>query len=130
MHTNKKLIICVVISLLVGLSLGFCVGKNKNSRSANVHTMPDGTVMSNELETGIDHAMESMSAGLRGKTGNAFDKEFLSEMIVHHQGAVDMAQMVLKTSKRPELLELARDIISAQTGEIKMMQEWQKAWFK
>ena len=78
----------------------------------------------------MDSSMQGMMAGLHGKMGDAFDKEFLSDMIVHHQGAVAMAQMVQETSKRPELLQLASDIISAQTKEIGMMQEWQKAWFK
>jgi uncharacterized protein (DUF305 family) len=41
-----------------------------------------------------------------------------------------MAQQVLATSKRPELIKLANDIISAQTKEIAQMKEWQKAWFR
>jgi uncharacterized protein (DUF305 family) len=73
--------------------------------------------------------MSGMMAGLNGKTGDEFDKAFLAEMIVHHQGAVVMAKAVLKNSKRPELIKLASDIISAQTGEITMMKNWQKAWF-
>jgi uncharacterized protein (DUF305 family) len=71
-----------------------------------------------------------MMANLKGKTGDEFDKAFLSEMVVHHQGAVEMAKAVLATSKRPELIKLANDIISAQNKEIEMMQGWQKAWFK
>lgn len=67
---------------------------------------------------------------LEGKTGDAFDQAFLKEMIVHHEGAVVMAQQVLATSKRPELIKLANDIISAQTKEIAQMKEWQKAWFR
>ncbi len=73
--------------------------------------------------------MMDMNKGLEGKTGDAFDQAFLNEMIIHHEGAVDMAKLVLKTSKRPELIKLANDIIVAQTGEIKMMQDWNKAWF-
>jgi uncharacterized protein (DUF305 family) len=73
--------------------------------------------------------MQNMTMGLSGKTGDAFDKEFLAEMIIHHEGAVAMAKQVLATSKRPELLQLANDIIAAQTKEIGMMQAWQKKWF-
>jgi len=51
-------------------------------------------------------------------------------MVIHHQGAIDMANQVLKTSKRPELIQLANDIITAQTKEIDMMQAWKKTWFK
>jgi uncharacterized protein (DUF305 family) len=86
--------------------------------------------MMGDDDMSMANMMQGMMAGLDGKTGDAFDKAFLSEMIMHHEGAVVMAQAVLKSSKRPEMLKLANDIISAQTGEIKMMQDWQSAWFK
>lgn len=116
-----------IIGLLLGIVGTFCFvtyhrDNNNYDNKEMVHQMPDGSMMSNE--------MDSMMAGLQGKTGDTFDKEFLSEMIVHHQGAVEMAKAVLATSKRPELLKLANDIISAQTKEIGMMQEWKKTWFK
>ena len=57
------------------------------------------------------------------------DRAFLNGMIIHHEGAVEMAQTLLKETKRPELLRLGNDIVSAQTQEIQMMKEWRKAWF-
>jgi len=87
-----------------------------------MHQMPDGTEMANSGD--MSSMMGDMMKGLEGKTGDDFDRAFLSEMIVHHQGAVDMAQAVLKNSKRPELLNLAREIITAQTKEIEMMKLW------
>ena len=57
-----------------------------------------------------------------------FDKAFIEEMIPHHQMAVVMAKMLEQASTRSEMKKLARDIITAQTKEIEMMQEWQKAW--
>ena len=74
-------------------------------------------------------ATESGSMGLEGKTGDELDKAFLAEMIVHHEGAVQMAQTLLKGTKRPELIKLGNDIITAQTGEIQMMKQWQRDWF-
>jgi uncharacterized protein (DUF305 family) len=102
---------------------------SRKDKSSMMHRMPDGTMMNN---VGMDmHSMMGgMMATLEGKTGDDFDKAFISEMIVHHQGAVDMAQSVLKQSKRPDLIKLANDIITAQNKEIKMMQDWQKAWFQ
>ncbi len=130
-----------VIGFLVGVILtsAFCMFNHhrgwdnedysRKNKSSMMHKMPDGTMMNN---VGMDmHSMmNGMMATLEGKTGDEFDKAFLSEMIVHHQGAVDMAQAVLDTSKKPELIKLANEIITAQTKEIKMMQDWQKAWFK
>jgi len=59
-------------------------------------------------------------------TGNA-DVDFVKGMIPHHQGAIDMAKVVLAHGKDPAILNLARDVIRAQEAEIKMMQEWLKA---
>ena len=52
------------------------------------------------------------------------EKQFLEEMVLHHQTAIVMSQQVLKLSPRREIKNLANDIINAQTTEIKMMKDW------
>jgi uncharacterized protein (DUF305 family) len=94
-----------------------------------MYQTPDSSMMGGNSQMGMNSMMSGMMAGLNGKTGDEFDKAFLAEMIAHHQGAVVMAEEVLKNSKRPELIKLANDIVKAQTGEITMMKNWQKAWF-
>ncbi len=74
-------------------------------------------------------SMTGMTTGLVGKNGSTFDEEFLSEMVMHHQGAVDMAELALAHAQHPEIKTLASNIITAQTSEIQMMQQWQKNWF-
>lgn len=115
------------LTLLVGVLLGYIAGTTQTSTIT--HAMPDGTMMSDASVNSIEHSMSSMMAGLQGKTGDAFDKAFLEEMIIHHEGAVEMAEALLQNTKRPELQELGSDIISAQTGEIQMMQGWLRDWF-
>ncbi|WLR93374.1 CopM family metallochaperone [Shinella zoogloeoides] len=56
-------------------------------------------------------------------TGNA-DVDFVRGMIAHHQGAIDMAKVELEHGKDPAIRKLAEDVITAQEGEIKMMEEW------
>lgn len=55
-------------------------------------------------------------------TGNA-DVDFLLGMIPHHQGAVDMARIVLAHGTDPEIRKLAEAVIAAQTVEIAWMQD-------
>ncbi len=119
MDNNKKIIavLCVVIAFFLGTWFGGGRGFNRGGVMVMDHTMS------------MNSMMQSMNAGLIGKTGDAFDNAFLTEMIVHHQGAVEMAELVLKTSTRPELLTLARNIISAQNTEINQMKAWQNSWF-
>ena len=59
-----------------------------------------------------------------------FDKEFIRQMIPHHQMGVMMARMVLARTDRPEIEDLARSIIRTQTDEIEQMREWYRDWYE
>jgi uncharacterized protein (DUF305 family) len=56
-------------------------------------------------------------------TGDA-DVDFVRGMIAHHQGAIDMARIVLEHGKDAEVKKLAEDIIAAQESEIAWMTDW------
>ncbi len=65
-----------------------------------------------------------------GAADAQFDLRFMNAMIVHHEGAVEMAKDALNKSKRPEIKQLAQEIITSQQKEIDQMKQWQQAWYQ
>ncbi|MFO7545855.1 MAG: DUF305 domain-containing protein [Trueperaceae bacterium] len=68
------------------------------------------TMGSGPMDMGVPSAAQSPTTP---------DAAFLADMIRHHQQAIDMAQLALERSGRSEILDLARDIIAAQSAEVR-----------
>ncbi|MFC9917255.1 DUF305 domain-containing protein [Agromyces binzhouensis] len=75
---------------------------------------------------GMDHGDGMMSdddlAILEEATGEEASRVFLQQMIVHHEGAVRMAQTEIAQGEHPDAVELAEAVVIAQTEEIAGMQ--------
>lgn len=122
---DTKILLTALIALAIGGAGGYLIGNSPK----NEHMMPDGSQMHGGMHSGMQGEMDAMMVALEGKTGDEFDKAFLSEMIMHHQGAVEMAEAALQNAKHAEIKTMANAIISAQTTEIQQMQDWQKNWY-
>ncbi|MFE9692603.1 DUF305 domain-containing protein [Micromonospora sp. NPDC005806] len=75
---------------------------------------------------GMDHGMPGMMsaadmATLATASGTDFDKQFLTMMIDHHEGAITMAKDEQARGANPDAKALARRIVTAQQGEIDTM---------
>jgi len=120
-------------SILFGL-VGLLVGVIGSGAIASYAVNSNNTGMMHAYAMNVDTpseatmSMSDMSASLMGKTGDDFDKLFVSEMIAHHQGAITMAQLASSQAKHQEIKDLAVNIIKAQTTEVSEMTHWQMQW--
>ncbi len=76
----------------------------------------------------MEDEMAGMTNALKGKTGDEFDKAFLTQMTAHHQEAIDMSKPAAANASHQEVKTLASNIITAQTGEINKLKMWQAEW--
>lgn len=80
---------------------------------------------------GMSDSMKDMNMNKLGPlNGDAFDLEFIKQMIPHHEGAVIMAKDALQKTEKQEIKKLAEAVIKEQDAEIKQMKDWQTAWQK
>ena len=142
---NTNTLISALIALVVGLALGVIAAPRFGG------SMMDGGMMGHDMSQMqgmggmVGHDMGAMGTpkGDQGEaskayakanlsmhtgmdiefTGNA-DVDFAKGMIPHHQGAIDMAKIVLQYGKDAEIRKLAEGVISAQEGEITFMKGW------
>ena len=70
------------------------------------------------------NAYTPMMRDLSKLSGAALDKVFLEDMVMHHMGAVMMAQSVKPYISHTEITELAKAIIESQTKEITLMKSF------
>ena len=130
MSTFKTALIFVV-GLAIG---GGGVSLLQNQMMGGGHDMaemampePAATTADTPATTAYKQGMDKMMAGMMVPyTGNA-DVDFAKGMIPHHQGAIDMAKVVLEFGKDAEIRKLAEAVVAAQESEITFMQNWLKA---
>lgn len=107
---KKEPILYGVIGLLIGVILtGFVAGYSVNH--------------------GYNGMMQMMGVNNNHMNSNNVDKQFIEQMIPHHESAIAMAKLALQKTKHDEVRTLANNIISSQTAEINTMKQWYKDWY-
>jgi uncharacterized protein (DUF305 family) len=117
-----------VIGLLLGVVLaGYAANTNNESMMQMMGMNKAHKLM--EEGKGMDMSMSAMSDSLKEKSGDDFDKAFITQMITHHQGAILMAGEAKQKAKHAEIKTMADAIIAAQSSEITQMKGWYKSWY-
>lgn len=115
-----------VIGVLVGgLAMMVIAATAVNSQNATMMRFM-GIGASGGMSMGS--SMNQMMGSMDDKSGYDFDKAFIDAMIIHHEGAIKMAQQAEHRAQHQEIKDLSKNIIRAQTTEIEQMQDWKKAW--
>jgi len=129
---KKESILFGIIGLFVGVVVaGFAAGQAVNNTNTGMMRMMGMNTDKISQKTATNHSemsMSEMAEQLKNKSGDDFDKAFVEMMISHHEGAVDMAELIPTRAKHDEVKHLGKAIIAAQTKEIADMKQWQKDW--
>ena len=121
MNSSSKIIASLVAVAAFG---AFAISQLPNGGSGSMGGMKmaasDASPATKAFETAMSGMMKDMMAPATSKA----DLDFVQGMIPHHQGAIDMAKVVLQYGKDPEIKKLAEGVVKAQEGEISAMNEW------
>ncbi|MNQ47915.1 hypothetical protein D3C85_617740 [compost metagenome] len=114
--------------LLYGL-IGFFIGGFIVAVAATTFNKSESKEASNDNSSSMSNmSMDDMTADLKSKKGDEYDKAFIASMIAHHEGAINMAKLSAGNAKHEEIKKLSEAIISAQEKEITDMKQWQIDW--
>ena len=125
------------LAITIALALATTAGSALSQSSSDTHMKHGGSGMphhgheTGQVETNLDpvaRAFAEVNARMHANMDIPFsgdaDVDFAKGMIPHHQGAIDMARIVLEHGKHPEIRRLASGIIAAQEKEIAILQNW------
>jgi hypothetical protein len=128
-----KLMLAMFVVMII-FWLGFCFGaiswQTPVSQSYGLMSTAKQTAQNMCLNAPVDTIASNMTATLQNKQGDDFDKEWLLQMSIQNQGAIEMSKLALEKSARADLKKLAQDIIDFNQKGIDKMKNWQSTWFK
>ena len=111
---KNNLILVALVAIVAVAGLGF-YAMSRDDNNSMMDSDDTSMMQSNAPMANRDSSTYKEYAALKGED---YDRLFIANMIAHHQGAVDMANLALKNAKHQEIKDLATAIVTAQTTEI------------
>ena len=113
---NENILLYSAVGLVVGVILTLFFASN-----AVNNNMTGAMGMMGIRTTRFDNGQNEMMGNI--------DQHFIEQMIPHHQGAIEMAELAQERATQPEIKTLAGSIIKSQSEEIEQMKSWYKDWY-
>lgn len=123
MTTTRSLLAGAALVASLGLG-GLALAQGHQGHGSHGAATPAATdsAATKDYKAANDKMHKEMGIAFSGDA----DVDFARGMIPHHQGAVDMAKVVLAHGKDPELRKLAESVITEQEKEIAFLRDWLK----
>lgn len=114
MKINRKIIIATIVGITLATGIGiYAYVQNKTKESTT-----NSAARETKLSVTTGSATYKQYSALKGE---AYDRAFLSGMIIHHGSAMDMSELAGASTKRQEILDLAMSINTTQSSEMMEM---------
>jgi uncharacterized protein (DUF305 family) len=121
---RKRAISLATTGLVGATSLALAHGPvraHRTVQTAPIQYISDPQVGETPFLSENEAAMNKMMVGMAVKSTGDADRDFVAMMVPHHQGAIDMAQAVLRYGRSEQLRRLAQEIVVTRQQEIAAM---------
>jgi uncharacterized protein (DUF305 family) len=76
----------------------------------------------------MDLCMASIPPGMADAAPEELEKVYLWRMLIHHQGAIDMAELAPARAQHQEIKSMAQNVTATQSAEMDQFANWLQQW--